>query len=61
MVVNCGLPFIHSPLSSTWPKEKAHDFTGSMGLITLTLGFFQSGKAPVYLRLPQKFHPERPK
>lgn len=61
MVVSCCLPFTLPSLSSTWPKEKAHDLTGSMGLVTLTLGFFQSGKAPVYLRLPQKFHPERPK
>lgn len=61
MVVSCGLPFTHPSLSSTWPKEKAHGFIGSMGLITLTLGFFQPGKAPVHLRLPQKFHPERPK
>lgn len=30
----------------------------SMGLATLTLTCFPSGKASVYLRFPQKFHPE---
>lgn len=29
-----------------------------MELASLTLICFPSGKAPVYLRLPQKFHPE---